>query len=155
MSGVTTNRLLTSPSTRRSFVERSTWTACCKNDGCVAAVTWAKNVSKDKDYDVAYPERTPTSSRMPFASRILTAPLWYISRWPITPSTCAGGFSLSTSSGTGAGGFVSAENETCLTSLVEAMIFSLGSEWADVGETNVGKGVGNWKKYRRSCFKPC
>ena len=44
MSGLTTNRLLTSPSTRRSFVERSTWTACCKNDGCVAAVTWAERV---------------------------------------------------------------------------------------------------------------
>jgi len=56
---------------------------------------------------------------MPFASLILTAPLWYISSWPITPSTCAGGLSLSTSSaegGTlaGAGGFVSAENETRL-----------------------------------------
>ena len=49
---------------------------------------------------------------------------------------------------------MSAENETCLTSLVGALTFSLGSESVDVGETNVGKGVGNWKKYRRSCFNP-
>src|SRR5579863_9816536 len=54
MSGVTTNRLLTSPSTRRSFVERSTWTACCKNDGCVAAVTWAERVKEKKTTAFAY-----------------------------------------------------------------------------------------------------
>jgi hypothetical protein len=48
MLGVTTKRLPISPSTRRSLLARSTWTACCKNDGCVAAVTWHKDRSKKK-----------------------------------------------------------------------------------------------------------
>lgn len=102
-------------------------------------------------------EKALTSSTMPFASRILTAPLWYISSLPISPSTCAGGFSLSTSSGTAAGGFVSAENETCLPSLaVGGSCCPLvsgcvgGCDW----EANVGKGAGNWKKYRRPCRRP-
>src|SRR5580692_1046898 len=83
-------------------------------------------------------KRTLTSRRMPFASRILTAPLWYISSWPITPSTCAGGFSLSKSSGTAEGGFVSAENETCLPSLAEAALsLSPGSERVGDWETKV------------------
>ena|SRR6267154_5389338 len=127
--------------------------ACCKNDGCVAAVTYVE--TGQVKYDIMR-KGALTSSRMPFASRILTAPLWYISSWPITPSTCAGGFSLSTSSGTAAGGFVSAENETRLLSFPVALPGSLlsVSDCAGSSETKVGKGAGNWKKYRRSCRKP-
>ena len=126
MSGVTTKRLLTSPSTRKAFPARSTRKACCENDGCVAAVTYTQPVIMVRSIESgAGKGRRHTSRRMPFASLILTAPLWYISSWPITPSTCAGGLSLAASSAeggmpAGAGGFVSAENETRLLLLLPA-----------------------------------
>ena len=91
--------------------------------------------------------------RMPFARRILTAPLAYISSCPMTPSTFCSASVVLPAEGValGAGGFVSGAKVT-FRSPVESVGFGAdgcsaraASACAE-GEMKVGKGEGNWKK---------
>ena len=75
-SGETTNRRLTSPRTCTRLCSASTCTACCRNEGCVAAVT----CRSDRRLGLGFGregggQEKRTSMRIPFARRILTAPL--------------------------------------------------------------------------------
>lgn len=105
-----------------------------------------------------YQDASLTSSKIPFANRILTAPLRYTSSWPITPST-RGWLWIFNSAVGSEWPFAClldpvTPNETFLVlpegaAIGEAAIVSIagvgivGTE----GSINLGNGSGNWKKY--------
>lgn len=160
--GETTNRLFTSPRTLRRLFGISRYAACCKNEGCVAAVTyvWKIMISSGVDkLDAA----APTSSKIPLPRRIFTAPLWWICSCPITPSNFASWVAESPVWPSGAadvcvdavedsgwGGLESGAKDTLFGVVTEvwpgSVLVDIPPRWGPDFELKIGKGLGNWKK---------